>query len=173
MRGIRDLHEYWANIIQIGLSCWLLQRELGAAFAAPLVVVIVSATATAVVGAFLGPRQRAWMEAIQLRVSATANAITQMKLIKMSGMTEPVQSYIQRLRFSEIAIGGRWRMLIGIVATLLYLDPQRIDLCILLVCHLGVMHESSSTGVWRLVTRRRVFKTLNNRLQYDQETREM
>lgn len=118
MRGIRDLHEYWANIIQISLSCWLLQRELGAAFAAPLVVVIVSAIATVVVGSFLGPRQRAWMEAIQLRVSATANAISQMKLIKMSGMTEPVQSYIQGLRVSEIAIGGRWRTLLGIVVTL-------------------------------------------------------
>jgi ABC-type multidrug transport system fused ATPase/permease subunit len=41
-----------------------------------------------------------------------------MKLIKMSGITGPVQSHIQELRVTEIAMGGQWRTLLGIVATL-------------------------------------------------------
>ncbi|CCT61438.1 related to multidrug resistance protein [Fusarium fujikuroi IMI 58289] len=116
-RGILDLHEYWANTIQIGLSCWLLQRELGAAFAASLGVVAVSTLTAFGIGKLLGPRQKEWMEAIETRVGVTASAISQMKLVKMSGMTKPIQSYVQRLRMREIKIGGRWRMLLAAAAT--------------------------------------------------------
>ncbi|WZH49537.1 P-loop containing nucleoside triphosphate hydrolase protein [Fusarium acuminatum] len=117
-RGILDLHEYWANMIQIGLSCWLLQRELGSAFAASLVVVALSALTAFGIGKLLGPRQRSWMEAIETRVGVTAAAISQMKLIKMSGMTQPVEYSIQRLRLKEIEVGGRWRMLLAAAATI-------------------------------------------------------
>ncbi|KAF4949196.1 hypothetical protein FGADI_9053 [Fusarium gaditjirri] len=116
-RGILDLHEYWANTIQISLSCWLLQRELGAAFAASLGVVAVSTLTAFGIGKLLGPRQKEWMEAIETRVGVTATAIAQMKLVKMSGMTKPIQSYVQRLRVREIEIGGRWRMLLAAAAT--------------------------------------------------------
>ena len=117
-RGILDLHEYWANTIQIALSCWLLQRELGAAFAASLGVVAVSTLTAFGIGKLLGPRQKAWMEAIETRVNVTAAAIAQMKLVKMSGMTKTVQSCVQRLRVREIEIGGRWRMLLAAAATI-------------------------------------------------------
>ncbi|KIL92440.1 hypothetical protein FAVG1_04851 [Fusarium avenaceum] len=117
-RGILDLHEYWANMIQIGLSCWLLQRELGSAFAASLVVVALSALTAFGIGKLLGPRQRSWMEAIETRVGVTAAAISQMKLIKMSGMTQPVEYSIQGLRLKEIEVGGRWRMLLAAAATI-------------------------------------------------------
>ncbi|KAM5360718.1 hypothetical protein ACJA88_014729 [Fusarium oxysporum] len=116
-RGVLDLHEYWANTIQIALSCWLLQRELGAAFAASLGVVAVSTLTAFGIGKLLGPRQKEWMEAIETRVGVTAAAIAQMKLVKMSGMTKPIQSYVQRLRVREIEIGGRWRMLLAAAAT--------------------------------------------------------
>ncbi|KAF4950152.1 hypothetical protein FSARC_13295 [Fusarium sarcochroum] len=116
-RGILDLHEYWANMIQIALSCWLLQRELGSAFSASLVVVALSSLSAFGIGKLLGPRQRAWMEAIETRVGVTAAAIAQMKLVKMSGMTKPVQSYIRELRLREIEVGGRWRMLLAAAAT--------------------------------------------------------
>ncbi|KAF5599389.1 multidrug resistance [Fusarium pseudoanthophilum] len=116
-RGILDLHEYWANTIQITLSCWLLQRELGAAFAASLGVVALSTLTAFGIGKLLGPRQKAWMEAIETRVNVTAAAIAQMKLVKMSGMTKPIESCVQRLRVREIEIGGRWRMLLAAAAT--------------------------------------------------------
>ncbi|KAF5560472.1 multidrug resistance [Fusarium phyllophilum] len=116
-RGILDLHEYWANTIQIALSCWLLQRELGAAFAASLGVVAVSTLTAFGIGKLLGPRQKSWMEAIETRVNVTAAAIAQMKLVKMSGMTKPIESCVQRLRVREIEIGGRWRMLLAAAAT--------------------------------------------------------
>lgn len=38
--GFLNLHEFWANSIEAGLASWLVQRQLGAAFVAPLLVVL-------------------------------------------------------------------------------------------------------------------------------------
>jgi hypothetical protein len=36
--GLQFMHEFWANLIQVGISTWLLQRELGVACVAPIVL---------------------------------------------------------------------------------------------------------------------------------------
>lgn len=38
--GLEKMHGFWANILQILLGYWLLQRRLGSAFLAPVVVVL-------------------------------------------------------------------------------------------------------------------------------------
>lgn len=40
MFGLTNLHELWANVVQVGLSTWLLQRELGLASIAPVIVAV-------------------------------------------------------------------------------------------------------------------------------------
>ncbi len=40
VNGLRVSHELWANIIQVGLATWLLQRELGLACLAPIVIAV-------------------------------------------------------------------------------------------------------------------------------------
>ncbi len=110
--GILSLHEFWANFLQVGIACWLLQGRLGTAFAAPVVIVMIATGLASLASKLIAPRQRAWMEAIQTRVGATADAITQMKLIKMSGLAKPVQTYIQHLRINELALGNRWRVVL-------------------------------------------------------------
>ncbi|XWX01588.1 hypothetical protein V2A60_009616 [Cordyceps javanica] len=111
--GILQIHELWANLVQVGIACWLLQGQLGSAFAAPIVIVFLSTGLASLAGKLITPRQRVWMEAIQARVGATADAISQMKFIKMSGMARPVQGYIQHLRVGELALGSRWRQIIA------------------------------------------------------------
>lgn len=36
--GLQLFHEYWANLIQVGIATYLLQRELGWACVAPILV---------------------------------------------------------------------------------------------------------------------------------------
>jgi ATP-binding cassette, subfamily C (CFTR/MRP), member 1 len=64
-RKILDLHEYWANYIQVALACWWLKRQLRPSFAAPIVVIVFSIFASSYTGRLMGPRQRAWMQAIR------------------------------------------------------------------------------------------------------------
>lgn len=116
--GILSLHEFWANMIQAGISCWLLQRTLGTVFVAPVIVVLACTGLVLLASKLITPRQRAWMQAIEARVGVTADAIGQMKNIKMAGMARPVETSIQDLRDQEIGIGGRWRIMMVFCASL-------------------------------------------------------
>ena len=123
--GFRTLHDWWAGIIAVGLGCWLLQRQLGTAFAAPVVTVVVCAAITSFVSTFIAKSQAAWMAQIQKRVGLTANSIANMKGYKISGLVEPVVKQIQALRMTEIHAGNRFRSIVMISAVLAH-APQTL-----------------------------------------------
>lgn len=54
---IRDIHEYWANCMQVGVACFLLQSDLSTAFVAPVIVIMLSTFTAACMGKLAGPRQ--------------------------------------------------------------------------------------------------------------------
>ncbi|KAF5510100.1 ABC transporter FUM19 [Colletotrichum siamense] len=115
--GFMQLHEFWANPIQVALACWLLQRQIGVAFVAPIVVVAICVTSSTVMMRYIGPRQMAWMQGIQKRVGHTANIIANMKSLKISGLASPVEQAVQELRVAEVKAGGKFRrFLVGSVA---------------------------------------------------------
>lgn len=118
--GFLNLHEFWANSIEVALASWLLQRQLGTAFVAPLVVVLVCITCAAFVNLFTGRRQKAWMDKIQKRVGLTANVISNMKHLKISGLATPVERLIQNMRVDELATASKFRTVYIIVITFGY-----------------------------------------------------
>lgn len=123
IRGGRFVHEMWANVIEVAIGCWLLEGQLGTAFVAPIVVILASTAMLAGLTRFVGKRQNNWMSRIQNRVGLTANAISNMKLYKISGITGPVSDLIQSLRVAEIQIGNQYRWLI-IFAALIAFSPM-------------------------------------------------
>ncbi|RGP78616.1 ABC transporter [Fusarium longipes] len=116
--GLLPLHEYWANIIEVILASWLLEKQIGAAFVAPIVVIVLCIIASGGIASIIGRRQVAWMKAIEERVAATANAISTIKSLRISGMTGAVEKLIQDLRENELKIGGKWRLMLVIAVTL-------------------------------------------------------
>ncbi|KAH0437123.1 ABC multidrug transporter [Colletotrichum camelliae] len=107
--GLMEFHEFWANPIQAGLACWLLEKKLGASFAVPIVLILLCIASSAILMRYIGPRQMAWMEKIQKRISHTANVFGNMKSLKISGLEVPVEDTINSLRLDELKIGGRFR----------------------------------------------------------------
>ncbi|KAE8445934.1 hypothetical protein EG329_012713 [Mollisiaceae sp. DMI_Dod_QoI] len=118
--GFLNLHEFWANSIEVALASWLLERQLGIAFVAPLVVVIVCITCAAFVNRFTRRRQKAWMNKIQKRVGLTANVISNMKHLKISGLASPVERLIQNMRVDELETASKFRTVYIIVITFGY-----------------------------------------------------
>lgn len=106
--GFRAFHDFWASSIQVALASWMLYKELGIAFAAPLVVVILSIATLAILLSLTGDSQRAWMSGVQKRVGVTATAITKMKALKTSGLSTAVGDLVQKLRVEELAKGNRF-----------------------------------------------------------------
>ncbi|KAF9773762.1 hypothetical protein IL306_008390 [Fusarium sp. DS 682] len=120
--GAGKAHDIWANTIEVAVGCWLLYGKIGLAFLSPVVIITVCALLLALLVSFVGKRQSEWMARIQNRVGLTANAISQMKLYKISGIAGPVADLIQTLRVGEIKVGNRFRWLL-IAAAVLSFTP--------------------------------------------------
>ncbi|ROW00912.1 hypothetical protein VPNG_08274 [Cytospora leucostoma] len=111
-QGMVMLHDFWAGIIEVAIACYLLYRYLGVAFVAPIIMVVICVFLTAGVASFTSDRQKEWMKKIQARVGITADVIANMKSLKISGLTLPIESIIQDLRLEELRVGGRFRMVL-------------------------------------------------------------
>ncbi|KAF4944191.1 hypothetical protein FGADI_12864 [Fusarium gaditjirri] len=118
IRGAGTAHDIWANTIEVAIDCWLLHGKIGIAFLSPLVVIGICALLLSWLVTFVGKSQSEWMAKIQNRVGLTANAISQMKLYKISGIAGPVADLIQTLRVGEIKVGNSFRWLLISAAVL-------------------------------------------------------
>ncbi|KAL2075027.1 hypothetical protein VTL71DRAFT_8807 [Oculimacula yallundae] len=124
--GLLNLHEFWGNSVEVALASWLLQRQLGAAVAAPLIVVLCCVIGGAFANRYTGARQKIWMEKIQKRVGLTANVISNMKHLKISGLAAPVEGLIQAMRVDELKAASRFRAVYVVAITFGFLP---IALC--------------------------------------------
>jgi ATP-binding cassette, subfamily C (CFTR/MRP), member 1 len=123
--GLRLMHEIWANAIQICFALWLLQRQLGFAFLAPLVVVLSGFAISFALSRRAVPYQAAWMARVQARTGVTSTILAHIKDFRVSGMTAPATDLVKQERETEIQVGGRSRLLTAISASLSQL-PQAV-----------------------------------------------
>lgn len=123
VRGFTDIHEVWANTVEIALGCWLLEERLGLSFLSPLVVILICSAVMSWVGVATGKKLAAWMAKIQHRVGLTGKVIGSMKQLKISGMAQPVGDLIHKLRVEELEIGNKFRWIQVIAATVAF-APQ-------------------------------------------------
>ncbi|KAF4629796.1 hypothetical protein G7Y89_g8347 [Cudoniella acicularis] len=118
--GFLNLHEFWANAIESGLATWLLQRQLGAAFAAPLVIVLCCIILGGFANKFVAQKQNSWMDNIQKRVGLTSKVISNMTNLKISGLSVPMEDLIQNMRVDELKTASGFRMIYIIINTIGY-----------------------------------------------------
>ncbi|KXH66664.1 hypothetical protein CSAL01_09388 [Colletotrichum salicis] len=156
--GFQPIHEYRANTVEVALVCWLLQRQIGAAFVAPVIVVIVCAAASTVTAKFTGKRQTLWMESIRQRVGVTAKAISSMKALKLSAMSGPIESLIHSLRLKELSVGGKWRLMLLAAVTIAYTPSQLGPV-------MGFAVTSQTLNVTRIFTSMAYLMLLAGRIQ--------
>ncbi|TVY94269.1 ABC transporter, partial [Lachnellula willkommii] len=110
--GWQTMHELWANIIEVGLAIYLLERQLGAACAVPIAVAIISMGGSLAATGLVMSRQAMWLEAIEKRTTATTAMLSAMKGVKMSGLTDILFTTIHDLRREELRISKKFRKLL-------------------------------------------------------------
>ncbi|CZR62077.1 related to multidrug resistance protein [Phialocephala subalpina] len=111
-QAFQYIHEIWAVPIELAISLYLLNRQLGLAFLAPAAVAIFSTIGILVMSKYMGNAQKIWMEGIQTRVDVTANMLSSMKSVKMLGFTSILTSIIQGLRVAELRLSTLFRKLL-------------------------------------------------------------
>ncbi|OAQ98836.1 hypothetical protein LLEC1_04924 [Akanthomyces lecanii] len=107
--GFTSVHDLWAIPIQLGVTYYLLFRQIGPSFTASIVVTLLCIVASSSVMRIVGKLQKQWMEHVQARISKTTTVISNMKSIKISGLGDATETVIQKMRVSEISIGNRFR----------------------------------------------------------------
>jgi ATP-binding cassette, subfamily C (CFTR/MRP), member 1 len=107
--GLRSIHDIWANVIQVGLATWLLERQVGVAIVGPLVLAAVCGLAALKVGQASVGQQMDWLGKIGKRITVTTEAISSIQSLKMLGLTGVLMELIQHLRVVELRSAGLYR----------------------------------------------------------------
>lgn len=124
--GMTNMHDVWADMLQAGLGCWLLQRKLGFAFLAPVIVVLGCGLMMVWLSRAAAKTQASWMGKIQSRVGMTSKVITHVKQVKISGIAQSIERLIQALRVDELSVGNQFRIVLVITSTISF-APQSMS----------------------------------------------
>jgi ABC-type transport system involved in cytochrome bd biosynthesis fused ATPase/permease subunit len=116
--GTRLIHEVWASVIQIAIASWLLYQQIGLAFLAPLIIVLLGFGNSFYLSRRAVTYQAAWLASVQSRISVTSSFLSTIKDLRFSGMARPAAALVQREREDEIRVGERARILTATSASL-------------------------------------------------------
>lgn len=111
-RGMHGIHEVWANAIEVGLAAWLLYRQIGVAFSAPLGYMALCVALSISLGRFSLRRQGDWMKATQNRVGSISKMIAGMKSLKMLGLSAQLADTVGQQRDVELHSANGYRLIL-------------------------------------------------------------
>ncbi|KAG9504500.1 hypothetical protein J7337_004473 [Fusarium musae] len=118
VRASREIHEFWANIIQLAIATWLLSTHIGYAAVGPVIVSLIALIATALVSPLARKYQISWLDKTQKRVGITSAMIGHIKSIKCSGLAQNLSDTILNLRADEIKASRPFRIVSSVTSAI-------------------------------------------------------
>lgn len=150
--GLREIHELWANLIQIAIATYLLEIELSYACIAPMVVAALSFAVITYSSSFAKAFQRKWLTQTQKRVTITSSMLGSMKGIKLSGLTQGLESIIVTLRLDEIRSSADFRLLGAYTSTIALFPMMLSPVLAFAIYTANALSGGSALDVSRLFT---------------------
>ncbi|KAM0812152.1 putative ABC transporter FUM19 [Seiridium cardinale] len=140
--GLRSVHDIWANVIQVALAAWLLERQTGVAIVAPVVVAAACGYGTLKVSEAAGGQQVDWLAKIETRIDTTTRTLSSMRGVKLSGLAGKLIDKIQDLRHAELHSAGKYRWW-EIGAMVMGFFPVMISPVLTFAIYIGATNASS------------------------------
>ncbi|KAJ7837907.1 P-loop containing nucleoside triphosphate hydrolase protein [Mycena leptocephala] len=116
--GFFTLQELWAAVVTIIIACTLLWYKAGYAMFAALLFIVTLLGLTSTISGFVGAAQKAWLEAIDVRIKLLTSVIGQLLPIKLGAYEAALVNKINALRKLETAALKAFMYLIALAATL-------------------------------------------------------
>ncbi|KAJ7139196.1 P-loop containing nucleoside triphosphate hydrolase protein [Mycena epipterygia] len=116
--GFQTFQELWAALVTIMIACTMLWYKAGYVMLAPLLFIITLISSTSTVGSFVGPAQKAWLAAIDVRIKLLTSVLGQLLPIKLGAYESSLERKINALRKIETQALKRFLYFISIAATL-------------------------------------------------------
>ncbi|KAH7145722.1 P-loop containing nucleoside triphosphate hydrolase protein [Dactylonectria estremocensis] len=144
VRAVKEIHEFWANVIQIAIATWLLSIQIGYAASGPIIVSFLALLATIGVAPLAKKYQVAWLQKTQKRVGITSAMIGHIKSIKMSGLAQKLSDTIANLRVEEIKASKPFRV-VGSITSSIAQVPLLLSPVLAFAMFQGVTAQSDQT----------------------------
>ncbi|KAK9440292.1 ABC transporter, transmembrane domain, type 1 [Metarhizium brunneum] len=106
------IHDIWASFIEIPLAIYLLYRNVGVPSLFILIPAFCTSAAGALISPAMGPARVQWNKAIQERVGSVSTMLSQIKGVKMMGLTDLFHDSLQTLRIHELKLAVRFRWIL-------------------------------------------------------------
>ncbi|EFY95497.2 ABC transporter, transmembrane domain, type 1 [Metarhizium robertsii ARSEF 23] len=106
------IHDIWASFIEIPLAIYLLYRNVGIPSLFILIPAFCTSAAGALISPAMGPARVQWNKAIQERVGSVSTMLSQIKGVKMMGLTVLFHDSLQTLRIHELKLAVRFRWIL-------------------------------------------------------------
>lgn len=103
------LHDLWVRPLELAIGITLLALQIGWISVVPVVVFLITVFLDSRVTAKIGGKVKIWSDAVQQRISLTADVLGTMKSVKMIGLTRPISSLLQNERLAELKLQGKFR----------------------------------------------------------------
>ncbi|KAI7461939.1 multidrug resistance-like protein [Hortaea werneckii] len=100
--GLRNMHEVWANVIELAVAIYLLQREVGAVAVVPLFIAAACAAGSFLLSRHVVHGQKTWMHDLQKRLNVTTSVFGRLESIKMLGILTWAGDTLSTLRNQEV-----------------------------------------------------------------------
>ncbi|KAK2779173.1 ABC transporter [Colletotrichum kahawae] len=107
-------HLLWSSLLDIIIASWLLGLQLSLACLAPIILVLVFIAAMSKISMATNTAQKRWIEKIQERLRVTTTMLSEMKAVKMLGLTQVMSNTVQNLRTDEIETSKSFRKLLAL-----------------------------------------------------------
>ncbi|KAI8158372.1 ABC transporter atnG [Colletotrichum sp. SAR 10_86] len=144
IRAWREIHEFWANIIQFALATWILSNHIGYAAAGPIIVSVFALIVTFLFAPATQKYQVAWIEKVQKRIGITSAMMGHVKSIKMSGLTQKLSQTIADLRISEMKAATPFRVIAAITSAVAQI-PLMISPVVAFAMYMAIISKSGET----------------------------
>ncbi|KAK1701087.1 putative ABC multidrug transporter [Colletotrichum godetiae] len=118
------IHDVWAAAVELPVGVYLLYRQVGPPCFLLLIPGLVCTALTTKLSTRMAPARVAWNQGVQKRVSITSSMLTQIKGIKMMGLTDHFSNIIQKLRVSELKLSTKFRILVTILSVIAGIAQQ-------------------------------------------------
>ncbi|KAE8212555.1 hypothetical protein CF327_g3818 [Tilletia walkeri] len=106
--ALDPVHELWSGAIVISVGMYILYLNVGLAFIAPLITVLLFFLGTPILGKKLGMRQRNWSEKIDQRLAVTSSMLNGIRAVKMGGLESFFTQKLLRARAAEMDMLKRY-----------------------------------------------------------------
>lgn len=108
--SLKFFSELYGALIEVGIALFILHKQLGLVFLAPTTVALFCGVGAVYIAWITPTYQKAWVSAIQTRVSFTSTMLGSMRPIKLLGLSRIVGELTQGLRIREVSESYRLRV---------------------------------------------------------------